>query len=113
VRDTRRPRSGNANSVQSAIFLISINGGSSLKQNEATTMSNIIDFPAPQPESEDIYDLSLRLSASEMDAFSILLSNLHKDDLSEFTEGNTLLAMHVKKAIVKALEAIYELGGVQ
>ena len=100
---------GYVNSVQSAALLFDINGGSSHNEHEATAMSNIINFTARPSESEDIYDFVLRLSASEMDAFTTLLSNLHEADLSEFTDRNTL----AKKAIVKALEAISELGGVQ
>lgn len=110
---SRRSLAGSSNSVQSAALLFRTNGGSSLNQQEATAMSNIIDLPARPSESEDIYDFVVRLSATEMDEFSILLFNLHKADLSEFTDSNTLLSFHAKKAIVKVLEAISELGGVQ
>ena len=98
---SRRSLSGNANSVQSVTLLISINGGSSLNWKEATTMSN------------HIYDIPLHLSAQQMDAFSILLLNLLEADISDFTNGNDLLAMHAKKASMETINAMSVFGGVQ
>lgn len=89
----RRPRSGIVNSVKPVTLLLHNNGGSSPKLNEDTTMSKI-------------YEVPLRLSEPQMDAFQILLLNLLETDLSDFTNGNDLLAMHAKKAAQETLNAI-------
>ena len=64
-----------------------------------------------------IYDIPLRLSPSEMDAFHILLLNLLEADLSQFSGNDGLLptptAIHAKTAVQKAIEAISEFGGAQ
>ena len=61
-----------------------------------------------------IYDIPLRLSPSEMDAFHILLLNLLEADLSQFSGNDGLLptptAIHAKTAVQKAIEAISEFG---
>nr|BAR33273.1 hypothetical protein [uncultured Mediterranean phage uvMED] len=113
VASASRTRSGVSSSVQSAAFCLETNGGSSLKQNEATTMSNIYNLSARQSKSEDTYDLSLRLNKAQMEAFEILLFNLLEDDLSQFTRGNKLSAMHALKAIENTINAISEFGDVQ
>ena len=92
---------GYVNSDSPAALLFDINGGSFQNLTEDTTMSN------------DIYDIPLRLSEPQMDAFQTLLLNLLESDLSDFTHGNELLAMHAKKAAQNTVEAISVFGGVQ
>ena len=104
----REARVANRSSVPVFLALYSLppscletNGGSFQNITEDTTMSN------------DIYDIPLRLSASQMDAFQILLLNLLECDLSGFTDGNDLLAMHAKIAAEKAINAMSIYGDVQ
>lgn len=92
---------GIVNSVQSAALLLHNNGGSFQNLTEDTTMSN------------DIYDIPLRLSDFEMEAFQVLLLNLIEADLSDFTNGNELLAMHARKASQQTINAISVFGGMQ
>lgn len=91
---------GYVNSDSPAALLFDINGGSFQNLTEDTTMSTI-------------YDIPLRLSEPQMDAFEILLLNLLESDLSDFTDGNDLLAMHAKKAVEEAINAMSIYGGVQ
>jgi hypothetical protein len=97
---SRRSLVGSSNSVQSVALLFRTNGGSSPNEPEGTIMSTI-------------YDLSLRLSQPEMEALETLLLNLLESNLSEFTHGNELLAMRLRKALQASSEAITELGGEQ
>ena len=99
----RRSLSGSLNSAQPVTLLFQTNGGSSLNQKEATTMSNL-------------YDIQLcHLTLAEMFALKFYLKQiiqLDKDGIKHARMNAPELISACKKAVV-SLESLEAIGGVQ